>query len=160
MDAPTPLQQSTNANTARVALQLTGQVGRFVWGTTGSYSRLTTNSSGAIGLDDSGNLVFDRTDSTLNTEGLQFSGQSALLPALRHTTQPAAPRPPRKAVRPQTCRTCTFQQHFSHFPCNAQEADWLQNFTVDPLSTASHKPRPHPTDSAAMLQAVPHDFCM
>jgi len=76
MDAPTPLQQSTNANTARVALQLTGQVGRFVWGTTGSYSRLTTNSSGAIGLDDSGNLVFDRTDSTLNTEGLQFSGPS------------------------------------------------------------------------------------
>jgi hypothetical protein len=91
VDAPTPLQQSTNANTARVALQLTGQVGRFVWGTTGSYSRLTTNSSGAIGLDDSGNLVFDRTDSTLNTEGLQFSGQSALLPALSNLRHPALP---------------------------------------------------------------------
>ena len=82
-DAPTPLQQSAYANTARVALQLTGQVGRFMWGATGSYSRLTTNSSGAIGLDDAGNLAFDRTDSTLNTAGLQFSlsGRIASLPA-------------------------------------------------------------------------------
>jgi hypothetical protein len=82
-DAPTPLQQSANANTARVALQLTGQVGRFVWGATGSYSRLTTNSTGAIELDDAGNLAFDRTDSTLNTGGLQFSlsGRIASLPA-------------------------------------------------------------------------------
>jgi hypothetical protein len=82
-DVPIPLQQSANANTARVALQLTGQVGRFVWGAMGSYMRLTTNSSGAIGPDDAGNLAFDRTDSTLNTGGLQFSlsGRIATLPA-------------------------------------------------------------------------------
>src|ERR1700722_10441200 len=82
-NAPTPLQQSANANTAHLGLQLTGQVGRFVWGATGSYSRLTTNSSGAIGLDDAGNLAFDRTDSTLNTGSLQFSlsGRIASLPA-------------------------------------------------------------------------------
>jgi len=82
-DAPTPLQQSANANTARVALQLNGQVGRFVWGATGSYSRLTTSSSGAIGLDDAGGLGFDRTNSALNTGGLQvsLSGRIASLPA-------------------------------------------------------------------------------
>jgi len=82
-DAQTPLKQSANANTARLGFQLTGQVGRFVWGATGSYSRLTTNSSGAIGLDDTGSLAFDRTDSTLNAGGLQLSlsGRIASLPA-------------------------------------------------------------------------------
>lgn len=82
-DAPTALAQSADANTARVALQLTGQVGRFVWGALGSYSRLTTNSSGAIGLDDAGNLAIDRTNSALNTGGLQLSlsGRVASLPA-------------------------------------------------------------------------------
>jgi hypothetical protein len=80
---PTLLQQSANANTARVALQLTGQVGRFVWGAMGSYSRLTTNSSGAIGLDNAGDLAFDRTNSALNTGDLQLSlsGRIATLPA-------------------------------------------------------------------------------
>jgi hypothetical protein len=82
-DALTPLQQSANANTARVALQLTGQVGRFVWGALGSYSRLTTNSAGAIGLGDAGNLAFDRTNSALNAGNLQLSlsGRIASLPA-------------------------------------------------------------------------------
>jgi hypothetical protein len=82
-DAPTPLQQSADANTARVALQLTGQVGRFVWGAVGSYTRLTTDSSGAIGLDAAGNLAVDRTNSALNTGGLQvsLSGRIASLPA-------------------------------------------------------------------------------
>jgi hypothetical protein len=82
-DALTPLQQSANANTARMALQLTGQVGRFVWGVLGSYSRLTTNSSGGIGLDDAGNLAVDRTNSALNTGGLQLSlsGRIASVPA-------------------------------------------------------------------------------
>lgn len=82
-DAPTALTQSADANTARVALQLTGQVGRFVWGALGSYSRLTTNSSGAIGLADAGNLAIDRTNSSLNTGGLQLSlsGRIASLPA-------------------------------------------------------------------------------
>jgi hypothetical protein len=82
-DAPTPLQQSASVNTVRLSMQLTGQVGRFVWGATGSYNRLTTNSSGAIGRDSAGNLAFDRTDSTLNTGGLLFSlsGRIANLPA-------------------------------------------------------------------------------
>ena len=83
VDTPTHLTQSAGANTARMALQLTRQVGRFVWGATGSYSRLATNSSGAIGLDDAGNLAVDRTNSALNTGGLQLSlsGRIASLPA-------------------------------------------------------------------------------
>jgi hypothetical protein len=64
-------------------LQLTGQVGRFVWGATGSYSSLTTDLSGAIGLEGSGNLAINRTNSALSTGGLQFSlsGRIATLPA-------------------------------------------------------------------------------
>ena len=82
-DAPTPLPQSANQTTAYLAGQLTGQVGRFVWGALGSYSRLTTNSSGAIGLDDAGNLASDRTSSALNAGNLQvsLSGRVARLPA-------------------------------------------------------------------------------
>src|SRR5579859_655707 len=49
-DAPISLLQSTDANTARLALRVTGQVGRFFWGATGSYMRLTTNSLDALGL--------------------------------------------------------------------------------------------------------------
>jgi hypothetical protein len=81
--APTPLEQSADGNAARVALQLTGQVGRFVWGALGSYSRLNTDSSGAIGLDDVGNLALDRTNSALNSGNLQLSlsGRIARLPA-------------------------------------------------------------------------------
>jgi iron complex outermembrane recepter protein len=77
------LQQAADQNTARAALQLTGQVGRFVWGVLGSYSRLTTNSSGAIGLDDAGGLALDLTNSALNTGNLQLSlsGRIATLPA-------------------------------------------------------------------------------
>jgi hypothetical protein len=58
-------------------------VGRFVWGAAGSYSRLTTDSSGAIGLDDAGNLSFDRTNSDLSAGSLQLSlsGRMATLPA-------------------------------------------------------------------------------
>lgn len=82
-DVSTPLQQTANQNAARLAAQLTGQVGRFVWGATGAYDRLTTNFAGAIGLDDAGNLAFDHTNSALNTGGLQLSlsGRIASLPA-------------------------------------------------------------------------------
>ncbi|HEY0799341.1 MAG TPA: hypothetical protein VGD54_00745 [Steroidobacteraceae bacterium] len=82
-DGLVPLQQTANSNTARLAGQLTGQIGRFVWAALGSYSRLTTNSSGGIGLADAGNLSFDRTNSTLNAGGLQLSlsGRIATLPA-------------------------------------------------------------------------------
>jgi hypothetical protein len=82
-DIPTPLQQTADQNTARLAGQLTGQLGRFIWGATGSYIRLTTSSSGGFGLDDGGNLAFDRTHSTLNAGSLQLSlsGRIATLPA-------------------------------------------------------------------------------
>jgi len=82
-DVSTPLQQSANSNTSRVALQLTGRVGRFVWGALGSYSRLTSNSSCAIGLDAVGGLAIDRTNSALDTGNLQLSlsGRIASLPA-------------------------------------------------------------------------------
>jgi hypothetical protein len=79
----TPLQQSAGQNTARLATQLTGQLGRFVWGATGSYIHLTANSSGGIGVDDTNNLLIDRTNSTLNAGNLQLSlsGRVATLPA-------------------------------------------------------------------------------
>jgi hypothetical protein len=81
--APTLLKQTAEANTVRFGAQLTGQLGRFVWGASASYSHLTTNSSGAIGLDDVGSLGFDRTNSALTTGGLQLSlsGRIATLPA-------------------------------------------------------------------------------
>jgi hypothetical protein len=78
-----PLQQNARQGTARLAAQLTGQLGRFVWGATGSYVRLGSNSAGGIGLDAGGNLLIDRTDSALNAGNLQLSlsGRVASLPA-------------------------------------------------------------------------------
>ena len=78
-----PLQQDANQNTARLAAQLTGQWGHFVWGATGSFIHLTSNSSGGIGVDDTGNLLIDRTSSILNAGNLQLSlsGRIATLPA-------------------------------------------------------------------------------
>lgn len=78
-----PLQQDANQTTARLAAQLTGQVGHFVWGATGSYIHLTSNSSGGIGVDGTGNLLIDRTSSALNAGNLQLSlsGRVATLPA-------------------------------------------------------------------------------
>jgi hypothetical protein len=77
------LEQDDITNTARLAGQLTGQMGRFVWGALGSYIRLTTDSSGGIGLDPVGNLTFNRTSSALNAGSLQLSlsGRIANLPA-------------------------------------------------------------------------------
>lgn len=82
-DSPTPLRQSANQNTAYLAARLTRQVGRFVWGANASYTRLTTNSSGAIGLGTAGALAFDRTSSALNAGNLELSlsGRIATLPA-------------------------------------------------------------------------------
>jgi hypothetical protein len=80
---PTILQQDANTKTAGLAGQLTGQLGRFVWGALGAYTRLTTDSSSGIGVDGTGNLTFDRTNSTLNAGSLQLSlsGRIATLPA-------------------------------------------------------------------------------
>lgn len=79
----TVLQQSAGQNTARLAGQLTGQLGHFVWGATGSYIHLTSDSSSGIGVDDTGNLQVDRTNSALNAGNLQLSlsGPVATLPA-------------------------------------------------------------------------------
>jgi hypothetical protein len=77
------LQQGARQNTARLAGQLTGQWGHFVWGATGSYVHLSTHSSGGIGADDAGTLLIDRTRSALNAGNLQLSlsGRVASLPA-------------------------------------------------------------------------------
>jgi len=77
------LRQDARQSTARLAAQLTGQLGRFVWGATASYVRIGSNSSGGIGLDETGHLLIDRTDSALNAGNLQFSlsGPVASLPA-------------------------------------------------------------------------------
>jgi hypothetical protein len=80
---PDLLHQNSRQNTARVAGQLTGQWGHFVWGATGSYVHIGSNSSGGTGLDAGGDLLVDRTDSSLNAGNLQFSlsGPVASLPA-------------------------------------------------------------------------------
>jgi hypothetical protein len=77
------LQQNARQNTARLAGQLTGQLGHFVWGATGSYVHIGSNSSGGIGVDDAGTLLIDRTDSALNAGNLQLSisGNVGSLPA-------------------------------------------------------------------------------
>ncbi len=82
--APTePLQQGARQNTARLAGQLTGQLGHFVWGATGSYVHIGSRSSSGIGLDAAGDTLIDRTDSALNAGNLQLSlsGPVAVLPA-------------------------------------------------------------------------------
>jgi hypothetical protein len=78
-----PMQQSARQSTARLAGQLTGQLGRFVWGATGSYVHIGSDSSGGIGLDPIGNPLLDRTESVLNAGNLQLSlsGRLATLPA-------------------------------------------------------------------------------
>ncbi len=82
-DLADPLRQGTRQTTARLAGQLTGQLGHFVWGATSSYVHIRSPSSSDIGLDEAGSLLVDHADSTLNAGNLQLSlsGPVAALPA-------------------------------------------------------------------------------
>jgi hypothetical protein len=77
------LDQTSHESTSRLAGQLTGLVGHFVWGATLSYVRIQTRSASETGVDDEGATLFDQTRSVLNAGNLQFSlsGPLYALPA-------------------------------------------------------------------------------
>jgi hypothetical protein len=67
------LDQTTHENTSRLAGQLTGLVGHFVWGATLSYVRIQTRSASETGVDTEGDTLIDQTHSVLNAGNLQLS---------------------------------------------------------------------------------------
>jgi hypothetical protein len=79
----TPLSQSAPQRTARIATQLTGQLGSFVWGTTAYYLHMGSDSTSETGVDAAGDPVTDRTQSAFNAANVQLSlsGPAASLPA-------------------------------------------------------------------------------
>jgi len=79
----TPLLQSAPQRTARIATQLTGQWGSFVWGATAYYLHVESNSSSETAVDAAGDALVDRTQSAFNAANLQLSlsGPAASLPA-------------------------------------------------------------------------------
>jgi hypothetical protein len=81
---PAPaLQQSAPVNTARVATQLTGQLGNFIWGATAYYLHVNSRSSSDTGVDANDDVLVDRTQTAFNAGNLQLSlsGRVASLPA-------------------------------------------------------------------------------
>jgi hypothetical protein len=73
-DTTVPLQAGTDVRTARVAMQLTGLLHDFIWGTTGYYlhvvSRLQQRHRGSRPTHD---LSIDRTQSAFDAGNLQLS---------------------------------------------------------------------------------------
>jgi len=78
-----PLDESGAVRTSRVALQLTGILHEFVWGTTVYYMHIASRSTSDLGFDGSDNMLIDRTESAFNVGNLQLSlsGPAASLPA-------------------------------------------------------------------------------
>jgi hypothetical protein len=78
-----PLLDSSAVRTSRVAMQLTGLLHDFVWGTTLYYMHVASRSTGDLGSDSVGDLLIDRTESAFNIGNLQLSlsGPAASLPA-------------------------------------------------------------------------------
>ncbi len=81
--APLLLRQDTRDTTGRLAGQLTGHWGRFVWGATGTYTHMQSSTSSVTGADTQGDAVFEHTDATLTAGNLQLSVSGPLfsLPA-------------------------------------------------------------------------------
>jgi TonB dependent receptor len=78
-----PLDESRAVRTSRLAMQLTGLLRDFVWGTTVYYMHIGSRATSDIGVDGAGGLSIDRTESALNIGNLQLSlsGPAASLPA-------------------------------------------------------------------------------
>jgi hypothetical protein len=83
LDDDMALLQSAPQSTARIATQLTGQLGGFIWGTTAYYLHVNSNSSSDTGIDAAGNPLVDHTQSAFSAANLQLSlsGPAASLPA-------------------------------------------------------------------------------
>jgi len=78
-----PLEQTIQESVARIATQLTGQLGHFIWGTTAFYIHDLSHSSSDTSFSADGGALSDRTDSALNAGNLQISlsGPLGRLPA-------------------------------------------------------------------------------
>jgi len=78
-----PLDESSAVRTSRVAMQLTGQIHDFVWGSTVYYMHVASRSTSDLGVDSANDLLIDRTESAFNIGNLQLSlsGPAASLPA-------------------------------------------------------------------------------
>jgi hypothetical protein len=78
-----PLDANSVVRTSRVAMQLTGLVHDFVWGTTLYYMHVGSRSTSDLGVDGADELSIDRTESAFNIGNLQLSlsGPAASLPA-------------------------------------------------------------------------------
>ena len=78
-----PLDESSAVRTSRLALQLTGLVHNFVWGTTVYCMHVVSKSTSDLGVDGADDMLIDRAESAFNIANLQFSvsGPAASLPA-------------------------------------------------------------------------------
>jgi hypothetical protein len=78
-----PLDESAAVRTSRVAMQLTGLVRDFIWGTTVYYMHVASQSTSDLGVDGAYDLLIDRTESAFDIGSLQLSlsGPAASLPA-------------------------------------------------------------------------------
>jgi len=78
-----PLDESSAVRTSRIAMQFTGQLHDFVWGTTVYYMHVASRSTSDLGIDSAGDLSIDRTESAFNIGNLQISvsGPAASLAA-------------------------------------------------------------------------------
>jgi len=78
-----PLDKSSAVRTSRVAMQLTGLLHDFVWGTTIYYMHVASRSTSDLGVDSADDMLIDRTESAFNIGNLQLSlsGPAASLPA-------------------------------------------------------------------------------
>ena len=81
--AEQPLEESTAVRTSRVAMQLTGVLHNFVWGTTLYYMHVDSRSTSDLGFDSLDEMLIDRTESAFSIGNLQLSlsGPAASLPA-------------------------------------------------------------------------------
>ncbi len=78
-----PLDESSAVRTSRLAMQLTGLLHDFVWGTTVYYMHVASRSTSDLGFDGANDRLIDRTESAFNIGNLQLSlsGPAASLPA-------------------------------------------------------------------------------
>ena len=82
-DIAQPLDESSAVRTSRLAMQLTGLLHNFVWGTTLYYMHVASRATSDIGFDSANEMLIDRTESAFNIGNLQLSlsGPIASLPA-------------------------------------------------------------------------------
>jgi TonB dependent receptor len=78
-----PLDESSAVRTSRVAMQLTGLLHDFIWGTTVYYMHVASRSTSDLGVDGADEISIDRTESAFNIGNLQLSlsGPTVSLPA-------------------------------------------------------------------------------